>query len=291
MTTLLDSLGVDGRKRIACPVHGGIDKNCLVNTESNTWHCFSHNCHDEIGKSLDDLARYLGLSHSFKAVRSNKTFVKTVKPINKLLNTDQLFKQKFTSRYFLRRGFKRHTIANFMAFECSNLRSPFYKRAVIPVFDDTGGLIGYSGRATYPSNIKWLHGPKSLRIHNCLYNLQFAKLHVKNGTIILVEGPLDVWRLYEAGIYNAVATFGTDIYEPQLQLLLNLGIKTVVLMLDPDDAGMTSTLSEDKIGGKLTKYFDVISLRHLIKVDVGEMSPEQLQSVLYEAYKNYPNLR
>ncbi len=291
MSELFNMLGITGKCRIPCPVHGGADKNCIINPLSNTWCCFSYNCQEEIGISLNDLASYLGVTHTDTIKRSSVNRTSFVKKKNKILSTDSLFRQSFKSRYFLKRGFSKQTISAFMAFECNNVRSPFYRRAVLPIFNDTADLVGYSGRAMYPSNIKWLHGPKTLRIHDCLYNLHFAKNHVQNGTIILVEGPLDVWRLYEAGIYNAVASFGTDIGEEQIKLLTNLQIKTVVLMLDPDDAGLISTLSEDKIGGKLTKHFDVISLRHLIKVDVGEMSPDQVQKTLYEAYKNYPHLR
>jgi len=48
----------------------------------------------------------------------------------------------------------------------------------------------------------------------------------------LVEGPLDVIQLHQAGFTNAVACLGTSVSPLQLQLLQRHGTKQLLIALD-----------------------------------------------------------
>ena len=52
----------------------------------------------------------------------------------------------------------------------------------------------------------------------------------------LVEGPLDVIQLHQAGFTNAVACLGTSVSPLQLQLLQRHGTKQLLIALDGDSA-------------------------------------------------------
>lgn len=265
-----------GSERVSCPYHGGNGENCLINYESQTWRCFSHNCHEEIGHKLSDLAKYLG--EDYHGVIKKK--------IHKPKAIEYLSKSLIPSYhgvpYFESRGFLKKTIEAYRAFVDNRPTSRLYKRAIIPIFDENGNLVGLTGRALYKSSIKWKHYPENFPRNRILYNMGLARNHLINDTIILVEGPLDVWRLFECGIYNVVAILGTSISQAQIKLLQKFGVKRVIVIFDPDDAGQQATLNPHKLAGELLKHFEVASLRHLLKDDVGDLSTIKLKPLIRE---------
>jgi DNA primase len=70
---------------------------------------------------------------------------------------------------------------------------------------------------------------------------QAAEAIRKQGTALLVEGPLDVIQLHQAGFTHAVACLGTSVSELQLQLLRRQGMKHLLIALDGDGAGQAAT--------------------------------------------------
>ena len=70
--------------------------------------------------------------------------------------------------------------------------------------------------------------------------------------IIVVEGFKSVWRLYEYGIKNVVATIGAGITEGQQLLLCRYALKGIVMMSDNDKAGVDATIKAcSALNGKL----------------------------------------
>jgi DNA primase len=74
----------------------------------------------------------------------------------------------------------------------------------------------------------------------------------------LVEGPLDVIQLHQAGFTHAVACLGTSVSELQLQLLRRQGMKHLLIAFDGDSAGQIATerlieqLQPQMVGGGLS---------------------------------------
>ncbi len=72
-----------------------------------------------------------------------------------------------------------------------------------------------------------------------LYNFWYAGEHIRRThSVVLTESPLNVWRLEEAGILNAVALYGGARLTPSKMFQLDkLGVMQLMLAMDNDDAG------------------------------------------------------
>ena len=67
-----------------------------------------------------------------------------------------------------------------------------------------------------------------------------AAIH-STGEALLVEGPLVVIQLHQAGFGNAVAAMGTALTLEQLQLLQRRGARRLLVVFDGDGAGRSAT--------------------------------------------------
>src|SRR5690606_17531727 len=99
----------------------------------------------------------------------------------------------------------------------------FRDRVMFPIEDSRGRVIAFGGRAlSKDAPAKYLNSNDTELFHkgNVLYNFARARTaQVKAGTVIAVEGYMDVIALAQAGIENAVAPLGTALTENQLELL------------------------------------------------------------------------
>ncbi|MBV2351719.1 toprim domain-containing protein [Synechococcus sp. HK05] len=117
-------------------------------------------------------------------------------------------------------------------------------RLVIPLNDASGQTVGFCGRATGNQEPKYRNSTGDLLFqrNGLVFGLdQAAEAIRKQGTALLVEGPLDVIQLHQAGFTHAVACLGTSVSELQLQLLRRQGMKHLLIALDGDSAGQAAT--------------------------------------------------
>ncbi|QKV18802.1 DNA primase [Oricola thermophila] len=117
----------------------------------------------------------------------------------------------------------------------------FRDRIMFPIEDARGRVIAFGGRALSPDvPAKYLNSPETELFHKgrILYNFRRARENArKAGTIVAVEGYMDVIALDQAGIDNAVAPLGTALTEDQLALLWRVTPEPV-LCFDGDKAGV-----------------------------------------------------
>jgi len=117
----------------------------------------------------------------------------------------------------------------------------FRDRIMFPIPDSRGRIIAFGGRALSPDAMaKYMNSPETELFHkgNVLYNFARArKTLARGGTVIAVEGYMDVIALAQAGFENAVAPLGTALTENQLELLWRMSPEPV-LCFDGDAAGM-----------------------------------------------------
>ncbi|TWH27105.1 MULTISPECIES: DNA primase [unclassified Aminobacter] len=117
----------------------------------------------------------------------------------------------------------------------------FRDRVMFPIEDSRGRVIAFGGRAL--SNdvpAKYLNSNDTELFHkgNVLYNFARArKAQVKAGTVIAVEGYMDVIALAQAGFEHVVAPLGTALTENQLELLWRMTGEPI-LCFDGDQAGL-----------------------------------------------------
>ena len=122
----------------------------------------------------------------------------------------------------------------------------FRNRIMFPIHDSEGRTIGFSGRIyTNSGENKYVNSKGSIvfKKGNTLYNYSRAIKYVREKKqVIIVEGFMDVIRLYTVGIKNVVATMGTAITKEHASLIRRLS-SDVVLCFDGDKAGEKATVS------------------------------------------------
>lgn len=131
----------------------------------------------------------------------------------------------------------------------------FRNRIMFPLYNLDGKPVGFSGRIyNGEKDSKYVNSKESIifKKGNLLYNYHRALSHAREKhQIIVVEGFMDVIRLYTIGIKNVVATMGTAITKEHANLLMKLS-KNIVLCFDGDKSGEKATISAldalEKIG-------------------------------------------
>lgn len=180
------------------------------------------------------------------------------------------------SKFFLSRGFSEEVLNHFDVGD--TFKGPFAYRAVVPIYDHTGRMaLGFSGRTINNAQPKWMHSAGFSR-SRVLYN-QFTAFRDarRNGTVVLVEGPCDVWKLWEAGYHNAVAILGVTLSDAQQVLLESSGANRVVVFLDDDEAGQ---LASSKIVTQLSRSFRVQAISPGQNRDPDDLTIDEIRQIL-----------
>ena len=115
----------------------------------------------------------------------------------------------------------------------------FRDRVIFPIVNQRGKVIAMGGRVLGDSKPKYLNSPETplfSKSHE-LYGLHHIRKFAKNlSRIVVVEGYMDVIALAQFGIHYAVATLGTSVGKPHLELLFRR-VEQVVFCFDGDEAG------------------------------------------------------
>ena len=144
-----------------------------------------------------------------------------------------------THLYLAQRGLKPETIAEFgLGFSS---RGVMKDRIAIPIHDEYGQLVAYSGRwpGEPPQGEPKYKLPEGFHKFQVLYNLHRVGELAREEGLILTEGFFTVFHLWQAGIANVASLMGSSISEHQVELITeNLGPDgRVQLLMDEDDAG------------------------------------------------------
>ncbi len=124
----------------------------------------------------------------------------------------------------------------------------FRGRITIPIADDRGVFVGMGGRGLHGEEPKYLNSPQSELFDKgrTLFGLHLAGPAIKQaGTVVVVEGYMDVIGPWQAGFRNVVATMGTSLTEQHAAILRRYA-RRVVLAMDPDAAGLAAA---ERAGG------------------------------------------
>jgi DNA primase len=115
----------------------------------------------------------------------------------------------------------------------------FRDRVIFPIVNQRGKVIAMGGRVLGDGKPKYLNSPETplfSKSHE-LYGLHHIRKFAKNlSRIVVVEGYMDVIALAQFGIHDAVATLGTSVGKPHLELLFRR-VEQVVFCFDGDEAG------------------------------------------------------
>ena len=225
-----------------------------VNVVRNVWSCRSLSCMQARsgrpgGNILDFVALMEGCSIRDAALRlqawSGAAPERFIVP--RALRPDPIISENPPLRFALQyvdaahpyltsRGVTPHTIRTF-GLGLYTGRGLLRGRIVIPIHNESGGLIAYAGRAVGSQEPKYRF-PAGFRKSLVLFNLHRA-IAAKPSTVVVVEGFFDTIAVHQAG-YPVVGLMGSTLSRPQADLLVSR-FNHAVLMLDGDDAGRKGT--------------------------------------------------
>ncbi|HEY1724369.1 MAG TPA: DNA primase [Steroidobacteraceae bacterium] len=140
----------------------------------------------------------------------------------------------------------------------------FRDRLMFPIRDTRGRLIGFGGRVLDRGEPKYLNSPETVLFHKGkelygLYETRLARRALRR--LVIVEGYMDVVRLHQAGVTEAVATLGTATTADHLHRAFRL-VSEIVFCFDGDRAGraaawraLQQALPEARAGRELRFLF------------------------------------
>jgi 5S rRNA maturation endonuclease (ribonuclease M5) len=301
-----------------CPIHQDSDnpRAFCFSKNKGIWKCWTRDCQHEYKNdifglicgaisakngtptSFKDVLKWSydalnikNKNHSFKSVPEDKqndweNIINILSPSviennNAILSLNE--KLVSPSRYFLSRGFQEQTLSHFGVAECHTKSSCLYDRAIVPIHNENGELVSVIGRSIKEyKEPKFLIYPKGVNKSSLLYNYHRALDEIqKTNTIFVVEGQGDVWRLYEAGIHNAVGLFGKTISKDQENKLYSTPITHMVILTDNDQAGREAKTQIKRQFSRLYK----LSFPTFKKKDIGEMSIAEIQNEILTQIK------
>ena len=124
-----------------------------------------------------------------------------------------------------------------------NSYDKFRDRIMFPIHDQTGNPIAFGGRILSENKdkplAKYMNSPetKLFSKKKVLYNLHLAKKEkISKDCIYVVEGYMDVIKLYQEGIKNCVATLGTAVTKENLIQCFKY-TREIICCFDGDQAG------------------------------------------------------
>lgn len=137
----------------------------------------------------------------------------------------------------------------------------FWNRAMVPIFDINGKVVGFGGRVMGDGTPKYINTKETAVFDksHTLFAMQIARRSKRRG-IILCEGYMDVIAMHQAGFDNAVASLGTALTMGHATIVKRYTDETY-LAYDSDDAGRKATMKAIAILREVGLSTRVIDLR------------------------------
>jgi DNA primase len=147
-------------------------------------------------------------------------------------------------------------------------------RVVIPIHNEHGELVAYSGRAIDETKPKY-RLPAGFHKSHLLFNLHRA-IEKRHRTLILVEGFFDTFKIHQAGRHNVAALMGSKLSLRQAKLI-GTCFDRVILMLDADEAGKAATAAA---GAALDPILEVQTVELASGTQPDQLASEEINQLL-----------
>ena len=290
----LRRIGVDEfRGKCPLPTHSSARSNdsFSVSFARNAWSCQSASCiaarAGRVGGNIFDfVAQMERCSLREAALRLDRSLTENLLPLAKPWNKEPVSHTpenrplSFTLHnidhqhpYLASRGLSEHT-AGYFGVGYYNGSGILRGRIVIPIHNEHGELVAYSGRAIDQTEPKY-RLPAGFRKSHLLFNLHRA-IHSGDRTLILVEGFFDTLKIHQAGHQNVAALMGSRLSSRQADLI-GMYFDQVILMLDADGAGKAgSTAAATALSAILV--VQMVELASGTQPD--QLAPEEIKQLL-----------
>ncbi|MFA5238321.1 MAG: toprim domain-containing protein [Phycisphaerae bacterium] len=301
---LLLSYGIKGRQYkvdeifIPCPFHSEKEPSCSVNTMKAVFRCFGCGAAGSIVKLIQQLEgitreeafqkvlSLAGVQEDFEGQvacsQEVNDFISSINNLNgykkcPVISEDFIKRctQNVDYTYWIERGFSEDTLR---FFNVGFVKEGIYAgRFIIPIYDEDGGLVGFSSRNIDNSEPRYIH-MGNMGKSAVLYNLNNVNDHMEN-SMLITEGFVDTWRAWQYGYSTVVALMGVDLSRDQ-QRLLTRNTYSVILGLDNDKAGQEAT---KKIVDKLKHLMEIRVMLLPEGKDIGDLSEEEFKQAIKQA--------
>ena len=227
-----------------CPFHSDTSPSFAINGKSGLWLC--HGCH--VKGNLESLASQIGVDTT-KTASGVRDMLKELREEEewepeevRVLPEAWLAQFDITHNYWDSRGLSKITQSAFgLGYD------PFRDCVTVPLRSESYQLLGVLRRQlAKDAKPRYLY-PRGFHAASNLFGSWLIDGH---STVALVEGTIDAMSCWNADI-PALAIYGSRLSDSQMVLIRELGISTVVFMLDNDDAGVhgvTSAVSQGMNG-------------------------------------------
>lgn len=163
-----------------------------------------------------------------------------------------------------------------------NYYDNFRNRVMVPIINVRGQIVAFGGRVLDDSKPKYVNTSDTLVYKKSLgvFALNFAK-NENDGSLLIVEGYMDVIALHQAGFTNAVAALGTA-FTPEMAKLLSRYASEILLCFDNDDAGQKATKRAIETFGSVGMKVKVIKMSGGKDPDeiIKKYGPEKFRSFI-----------
>jgi len=254
-----------------CPFCGNSKYNFQISTTKLIYHCWACSASGtlrglskffplgnvaKLRKTTTEKPEVFGLTES--DVNSLKIFTQFTE-LNKLNKKDKDAVEKFLQKRGISMAealeYKIRYFSEAIVID-ETLKKRYNERVIVPLFDISGNLVFFTGRAI-KDDVKF-------KYLNCdVKRKRFLPVYLGKenpNTVLLVEGVFDAIAVHQAG-FSAIPLLSMDITDLQLFALLGIGFEKIVISLDPGE--FDSSL---KLFQKLTK----VGLISYILFRVGE---------------------
>ncbi len=273
-----------------CPFCGDTRARLGVNSQTKLWHCF--NC-DEAGNLVGFLMRVLGLTYEaatemILAGRNRRRGLTelqaTADPPAKRAATSITLPAEFEAlkmpmlkrngrfwRYLIQG--RSLSIQQVQDYGIGFARSgEFAWRVIVPVISD-GQLMTFVARAISRERQPKYRSPVGADNSRALFNLWRV---AGQEEVVLVEGVFDALRIPDM----AVATLGTHLSQAQRTLLIQAGVRRVIICWDEDDTGLPQAYEAARA---LRGRIEVLQATLPEGTDPGRLTVEALRGAIQEA--------
>ena len=188
-----------------------------------------------------------------------------------------------------------------------NLSGFIKGRLVVPVMDEFGKIVGIATRTpSFEKGNTWWNSPKPFYKGNHLFMLNKARTSTfKNNKIYIVEGYMDAFLLYQAGLKNVVGLMGTALTLRKISLVRRYcndiclcfdvdendsgqkaKAKSMALLKSFEMDGNISVISDLPVGSDPADFIAKNNLDALLDMELL-LSDKDIADIIYNYEKKY----
>ena len=245
----------DSQISILCPFHHDTSESCSINLDKGLWICFAGCGQGTLKNFIKEYKDWEYYQVADYLSRYNSTITDDLFKLDDdiddtvLPEIDIPYKLGAVPQWIFNREF---TKSSMRKWGCGvTVRNGL----VIPMVDQDERAVGWAIRQEH-------------QIPKYLYSKGFKKSHILFGQhlvkpsemVCVTEGPLDAMWLSQLG-FNAVSILGAIVSKRQIELLLSLPTKEIVVCLDNDEAGQRASdrLSDGLRNKTVLSYIEIPS--------------------------------